>query len=212
MYSGVEILKQEQKDNTTLLEKVRLRRSVLEQIDQPIVMETNGGFGKVWSQVYRDIEVGIVFDKDAEKAEFLAEQRPTWAVYECDCVMALQNGIGAELPINLLDVDPYGQSWEIISAFFGTPRAIAPTLHVVVNDGIAQNLQRKTGWKVKSLAPMVERFGNNLYSNYEQICQLMMEEKAAQAGYRLSRWHIEKVSTGRSLHNYHYWAELISPQ
>jgi hypothetical protein len=198
----------EQRDNSTFLSKLKIRRSALAQVKAPIIMETNGGLGKLYTQLYRDCEPGIVFEKDPKKADILAQQRPGWRVYECDCVNAIAQGIGADLAVNFLDVDPYGEPWSILQAFFERDRSRAETLHVVVNDGITQLLQTKGAWAVKVFEPIVERFGNDFYRDYEQVCQIMMQEKAALAGYSLSRWYITKAKTTGSLHNYHYWAVL----
>lgn len=202
----------EQRDNSTFLSKLRLRRSALAQVQNPIVMETNGGLGKLYTQLYRDCETGIVFEKDAKKADVLAQQRPEWRVYECDCVSAIAQGVGTDLAVNFLDVDPYGEPWSILGAYFGSDRAFTPELHVVVNDGITQLLQTKGAWAVKVFEPIVERFGNDFYRDYEQVCQVMMQEKAVQAGYSLNRWYITKAKTTGSLHNYHYWAVLSLTQ
>ena len=45
---------------------------------------------------------GAVFETDAKKAVTLLKQRPTWAVYESDCVWSLHNGVASHLDINLL--------------------------------------------------------------------------------------------------------------
>ena len=171
-------------------------------------METNGGLGKLYSQVYRHCETGIVFEKDSKKCDVLAQQRPHWAVYETDCITAIANDAGNHLEVNFLDVDPYGKPWSILDAFFSSDRPRVPLLNVVVNDGITQKLQMKNAWAVKVFEPIVERFGNDFYRDYEKVCQIMMTEKAAQAGYCLNRWFIKRASTGKSLHNYHYWAVL----
>lgn len=198
----------EQKDNSTFLAKLRIRRSALAQVQTPIVMETNGGLGKLYTQLYRDHPTGIVMEKDTKKADVLARQRPEWRVYEADCVSAIAQGIGADLAVNFLDVDPYGEPWSILGAYFGSDRLFPPVLNVVAHDGITQLLQTKGAWAVKVFEPIVERFGNDFYRDYEQVCQIMMQEKAALAGYSLDRWYITKAKTTGSLHNYHYWAVL----
>lgn len=197
----------EQRDNSTFLAKLRIRRSALAQVQSPIVMETNGGLGKLYTQLYRDYP-GIVFEKDAKKVDVLAQQRPEWRVYEADCVNAIAQGVGADLAVNFLDVDPYGEPWSILGAYFGSDRLFPPALNVVVHDGITQLLQTKGAWAVKVFEPIVERFGNDFYRDYEHVCQIIMQEKAALAGYSLSRWYITKAKTTGSLHNYHYWAVL----
>src|SRR5678815_1224206 len=95
-----------QKDNTSLAGKVAIRRSLLGQLAQlgqaPIVLETHGGIGAIYRRCYSMVPSGVVFEKDPRKAEILAGQRPTWAVYESDCEKAIAAGAGAHLLICLL--------------------------------------------------------------------------------------------------------------
>ena len=45
------------------------------------------------------------------------------------------------------------------------------------------------GWSVDSLIGIVTEYGNSaLYENYLDICQEILQKKAAQRGYALSRW------------------------
>ncbi|MBL1176887.1 hypothetical protein [Pantanalinema sp. GBBB05] len=194
------------KDNSTYWQKVRLRRSALAQLANPVVMETHGGFGKLYQACYSKLPNGIVFEKDSKRTDALALQRPTWAVYEGDCVAALAAGVGAHLEINLLDVDPYGEPWSAIAAFLNSDRPRADVLHIVVNDGGRQSVQISGGWDKKVYQPLIERFGNGLFRNYLEGCQILMHEKAAQAGYTLSRWH--SYYCGHSKQMSHYWAVL----
>lgn len=179
-----------QKDNTTLARKVLLRKNLLKELDDaPVILETHGGYGEVWKKVYSNIKRGIVFEKNPKKAEALAKQRPSWAVYECDCINALRHGVGSHLPVNFVDCDPYGQPWPVLDAFFTSCRPFTNTLAVVVNDGLRQKLKMNGGWSVDSLIGIVTEYGNSaLYENYLDICQEILQKKAAQRGYALSRW------------------------
>lgn len=177
------------KDNSTYLLKTSLRKNLLRLIDKPIVMETHGGYGAIWNQCYMDVSLGVVFEKDPDKTRALAVQRPTWAVYECDCEAALLAGVGAHLPVNFLDCDPYGEPWPVLDAFFLSKRPFPETLAVVVNDGLRQKLKMNGGWNVASLEEVVSKYGNAaLYKNYLEICREMLQEKASQQGYKLTRW------------------------
>jgi len=152
-------------------------------------METHGGYGAIWNQCYADVSSGVVFEKDPAKTQVLAVQRPTWAVYECDCEGALLAGVGAHLPVNFVDVDPYGEPWPVIDAFFRSNRPFPEALGIVVNDGLRQKLKMNGGWNVGSLESAVSRWGNNaLYKNYLDICKELLQEKASQRGYTLTRW------------------------
>lgn len=177
------------KDNTTFRRKLRLRRLALRVLGQtPVVMETHGGYGRLWLECYRDVVDGVVFEVDGHKADTLAEQRPSWAVYQADCVTALAGGAGAHLAINLLDVDPYGEPWPVLDAFFASERPRPNRMVVVVNDGLRRNVRFGFAWHVGSLAPIVERYGNDLFDRYLEACEEIMQQKAAQAGYAVSRF------------------------
>lgn len=177
------------KDNSTLHLKAQLRTNLLKLIDNPVVMETHGGYGAIWNQCYSHLAHGVVFEKDPDKTSVLAVQRPSWAVYECDCVTAIAAGVGAHLPVNFLDIDPYGEPWPTIDAFFQSERPFPPTLGIVVNDGLRGKLQVSGGWDVGSMQEVVQKYGNKyLYSNYLDVCQELLKEKAGQRGYTLTRW------------------------
>ena len=176
------------RDNSTFRQKVALRRLTLKHVGAPVVMETHGGLGKIWSACYRTVLDGVVFEKKPERAGFLARQRPTWAVYEADCVAAVRGGAGAHLEVNVLDVDPYGDPWPAIGAFFESERPRAPAVYVMVNDGLRQGVRMCKAWSCGTLAGMVERFGNDLHGVYLDVCQELMKEKASQAGYGLARF------------------------
>jgi len=162
---------------------------LLNEIDNPVVLETHGGWGAIWRRCYSKIEQGVVFEKNPEKAGALAIQRPTWAVYEADCVYAIGVGVGAHLPVNFVDVDPYGEPWPVVDAFFGSSREWPDKLAMAVNDGLRQKLKTNGGWNVASLAGVVAKYGNAaLYEHYLDICQELLQDKAAQVGYTLRRW------------------------
>lgn len=180
---------QHKQDNSTLRLKVQLRRNALREISDPVVMETHGGWGRIFECCYRQLPTGVVFEKLPEKAARLAAQRPTWAVYEADVVRALASGVGAHLPVNFLDLDPYGEPWPAIAAFFSSARPFAPRLALVVNDGLRQKLRMNGGWHVASLERAVARRGNAaLYRDYLDVCRELVAEQAAKAGYAIKRW------------------------
>lgn len=151
-------------------------------------METHGGYGVIWQRCYSDIADGVVFEKDPDKTRILGIQRPTWAVYECDCIAALGAGVGGHLPVNFVDIDPYGEPWPAIDAFFQSERPFPPTLGIVVNDGLRKRLMIKA-WDVASMESSVARYGEKgVHGRYLEICQELLKEKASQRGYTLTRW------------------------
>lgn len=176
-------------DNSTEKQKVMLRRSALRLLEEaPVVLETHGGYGTLYRSCYQDVRMGVVFDMERDKARALARQRPTWAVYHGDCIPALAQGAGAHLSVNVLDLDPYGNPWPTMRAFFESERPWPERLVVVVNDGLRQKIQRSGGWDMVSVAPMVGHFGNDFRARYLEACQWYLKKIAAQAGYGLSRW------------------------
>ncbi len=194
------------KSNTTFKEKAALCRTMMRRVKEPVIMETHGGLGRLWKACYRSVKEGVVFEKHPVRADWLALQRPTWAVYEADCVRALTSGVGAHLTINILDLDPWGDPWPAILAFFGSERPRADTLWVVVNDGLRQKVRMGGAWNVGTLQPMVARYGNALHGKYLEVCREMMEEKAATAGYSLISW--AGYYCGHAKQMTHYLAEL----
>lgn len=129
------------KDHSTLWSKVLLRRTLLQTVREPVVLETHGGTGRLYQRCYSDVPEGIAFERDRRRAQLLARQRPTWAVYHADCVRALAAGVGAHLLVNVLDCDPWGDPWPALRAFFTSRRPRAQELLVVVQDGLRQKVQ-----------------------------------------------------------------------
>lgn len=200
-----------QRDNATLPRKVELRRRAMRALTAAavptVVLETHGGLGRIGDACYRDVEEGIVFERDPEKAGLLARKRPTWAVYEGDCEAALAAGVGAHLAVTLLDLDPYGDPWPALEAYFGSPRPRAPRLEVVVNDGLRQAVKCGIAWRVESLRAIVQRRGNDLHADYLEVCRELLAESGARAGYRVAAW--AGYYCGARQNMTHYWATLL---
>ncbi len=196
------------KDNSTIAKKIGVRRAALRALcnEAPVILETHGGTGGIYREVYTEVWQGVVFETDAKKAEILAHQRPSWSVYEADCEKALRAGVGAHLTINLLDCDPYGDPWPVLDAFFSSERSFAEHMLVAVNDGLRQKLKMGGAWSTGSMSGMVARFGNDLQGIYLDVCEVLMAEKAAQAGYRLHRFN--GYYCGHAQQMTHYLAEL----
>lgn len=168
-----------------------LRRSLLSELsDPPVVLETHGGWGHVYGQLYYRLPPGVVFEKDPEKAAALARQRPTWAVYEADCETAIAAGAVDDWPFTFIDLDPYGEPWPAMDALFSRrDRDWPAALAIAVNDGLRQGIKMGGGWNVASLAGPIERHGNaGLYASYLDVARELLQEKAGQVGYTLARW------------------------
>jgi len=179
---------------------------MMRRIKDPVIMETHGGSGRLWKACYQSVERGVVFEKNPDWSGWLALQRPTWAVYEADCVRALRDGAGAHLTVNVLDLDPWGDPWPAIFAFFDSERPRAATLWVVVNDGLRQKVRMGGAWNVRTLQAMVSKYGNDLHDKYLEICREMMQQASARAGYSLASWAGYYCGHGRQMT--HYLAEL----
>lgn len=178
------------KTDDTYRQRVLVRQIGLKCLSQerPVVLETQGGDGRLYRACYVSVVDGVVFEKHEAQAGFLARQRPTWAVYEGDCVEAIRAGVGDHLACNLLDVNSDGDPWPAIGAFFESERPRPARMGVVVNDVLRRKLKRGRAWTIEALQEMVERFGNDLYGVYLAVCEELMQQKAAQAGYRVSRF------------------------
>lgn len=195
-----------QVDNSTFRYKAALRRRALAKIDIPVVLETHGGAGKLYRAVYAHIEHGIVFEKDERKAELLAGQRPTWAVYQADCDAALASGAAAWLPANVIDLDPYGEPWPTLSAIMQSERPRPSRVALVVNDGLRLKIKMSGASTVKSMIDAVAVFGNDCYDNYLEVCHFMTRKIVAHAGYRVR--HFEGYYCGYNQQMTHYLAVL----
>lgn len=195
------------KDNSTFREKVAIRRHALQAINtDPVICESHGGTGKLYRALYAEISSGMVIEKDQAKFKLLIHQRPTWSVYRGDSERVISAGCGAHLPINFLDLDPYGTPWPVLDAWIDSPRPKAPRLIVVVNDGLRQKIKLGGAWSVGGFEEVTQRFGSDIYDQYLAVCQWLMQQKAAQAGYTLSRF--EGYYCGHNQAMTHYLAVL----
>lgn len=175
-------------------------------MDRPVVLEAYAGKGKLYDHLYRDFSHGAALEKNEQKAAYLARQRPSWKVYECDSVAATKAGLLADQPFSFIDIDPYGSSWDFIDAYFCTHQAWPERAVLAVNDGLRRNIKLGTAWKIKVLAEAVRTFGSDLYDIYLSVCRWMLEKKAAEVGLTLSGF--EGFYAGHAKQMTHYYAVL----
>jgi hypothetical protein len=197
-----------QKDNSTFEQKKRLRLVMLRKIEKPVVMETHGGIGKLYASCYSTIRDGVVFERDPAKADFLAHQRPSWAVYRCDVVRALRAGAGAHLDINFLDLDPWGMIWPTLDAYFSSKRQFPGRLGIVVNDGLRQNLKMHGAWANKSMQGIVSKYGNDsMFKRYKEVCREMLADRVIRQGYVIEQWASYYAGSQK---NMTHWAAVLA--
>ena len=196
------------KDNRTLLEKSHLRKEMLARLEsEPCLLETHGGNGELFLRCYADVQEGAVFETDPKKAVTLLKQRPTWAVYESDCVWSLHNGVASHLKVNFVDFDPYGGAWNVIEAFFKSERPRAEKLIVVVHDGVRMSLKRFGGGRINFFSDLVTEVGEiELYENYLSICEELLFKIVSDAGYKAQEFggFYSKADSDQT----HFFAEL----
>lgn len=199
-----------QLDNASLRQKSMLRQTALRLLgdETPVILETHGGHGDIWSILYSRVENGVVFETDPDKAVELAVQRPTWSVYEADCEPALRHGAGSHLVFNYVDVDPYGSCWQTLRAYFGSQRSFPARTVLVVNDGLRMKAGIGAAWESGILEPFAARYGNHavwrLYPTV--IVRELLDEAIAPAGYGVTL--LESYTTGRGEKLVHFLAVL----
>jgi len=198
----------ESQDNKTFLEKSHLRKLILEKVDDPVILETHGGRGELFRRCYPHVKTGLVFETDPQKAEVLVAQRPNWAVYESDCVWALENGVGDHLKVNFIDADPYGQAWHVLQAFFGSERPRADRVMLVVHDGVRNRIGRFGASDIDVFQPVIERIGEiQLHREYLDVCVEMLVEIVSEAGYTVEGFNGFYSKQDRN--QTHFFAELV---
>jgi hypothetical protein len=206
MSSGA--LKWSPRDNSTGREKIRLRQRLLASYQRaPRVLETHGGWGRIFERVWwKAAPDGVVIERDEKKCAHLSRQRPTWRVYEGDSAAALARGLAAELRFDVVDLDPWGSTLPHLEALFHHRRLFGPRLDLIANDGARLKTKLGGAWSVKAFAPYVAKFGNDLFPVYLDVLKLAVEDHAKAAGFRIARW--EGYYCGHADDLAHYWAHL----
>jgi hypothetical protein len=195
------------KDNSGIKDKIALRKRAIEQIKKHtgdlVVLDAYAGSGKLYERFYRGM-LGVAMDSSEEKCAYLANQRPTWPVYECDAPAAIAAGIASNIPFSIVDIDPYGDPWPCISAFLDSDRQRSETFVLAVNDGLRQSIKMGIAWRVRSMHDAVMEFGTDLNDRYLEICRWMIEKKSHATGYSLVGF--EGFYGGHAKQMSHYYA------
>lgn len=201
-YAGVTL----QKDNSTFPQKRADRIEALKWLAEPSrILEAYGGYGVLFRACYVGSKRGLVFEREERKANALARQRPTWAVYRCDAAV----GVGAvwlDVPFNLIDVDPYGSAWVFLDAYFAAERVRPDRMVLVVNDGMRHHLNIGA-WDVYSLRGVVKRYGNKLHAIWLEVCKEMLTEKADGIGFDVARFGGYYCGAGHAMT---HWVALLT--
>jgi len=162
--------------------------------------------GRLFESCYQAAS-GVVFEKNPLRAEFLARQRPHWIVYEANCKLAIEAGFVADLPISVIDVDPFGAPWGVLAAWFLSHRNKQPRLDVVVNDGLRLRLKLNTAWSTIGLEAEVGRYGGKaVYDKYLEVSREKIEELAKPCGYTLREF--TGYYCGHNKDMTHWWAQF----
>lgn len=170
------------------------------------LLETNGGFGRLYERAYYDRPHGVVLEKDEPKAAHLSRQRPTWRVYCCDSAAALEAGIANDLAFGFIDLDPYGSPFDILDAIFTPSRLLADRLQLVVNDGMRNKTRMRGEWHVRALRPVVEKYGVGICARYIECARELVEAIVARSGFKVTRWIGWYAGARQDMT--HYWASL----
>jgi hypothetical protein len=178
-----------------------MREILLKEIENPIVMETHAGFGKLYERLYSHVEQGVAFEKDENKCAVLAIQRPTWSVYNNDSQQMLGAGVGLHIPVNFFDVDPYGDPWPTVDAILTNADRLQDKFGLAVNDGLRRFIMLGRGWKC-SVAEYIVRHGSQAAQKYPDICREIMIDKFGRAGVTLSKWAVHSSGHGGQMTNY----------
>lgn len=182
--------KPERQDHSAWALKVQLRQSLLAQLalPQPVILETHGGLGTLRASCYRDA-TGVVCEQDPARCRSLEQQRPGWEIVCGDSTALLRAGLASQTAFDLLDIDPHGQPWPTLEAFFWSVRCFPPVLGLVVTDGLRQHIQYQQGRNVHGMEPYRAKYGRYTWHNYLVICRERLGDIVARAGYRVTAWH-----------------------
>ena len=195
------------RDNSTATGKHRLRRRVLAECnEEPTVLETHGGWGRAFERVWYRTAPGMVIEKDEDRCAHLAQQRPTWSVYQADSTAALAAGLGQSRRFDIVDIDPWGMALPVLDAFMTPQRAYPDRWHLVVNDGGRLKMRVAGAWHVKRIAHIVQRIGNDIHRVYLEVLQQCVTELADSIGFAVT--HFEGSYQGDAQVMTHFWARL----
>jgi len=190
------------KDNGSKFIKQAMRAKLLAKIDSPRILEAYGGKGELGKALYLQYP-GVVFEQDGGKAQYLAEQRPSWAVYDGDCVKAMAAGIGFHLRPNFLDFDPYGSPWPAIRAAFTQKNNLDDFVGVVVNDGLRRFAMLGRAWKSIDLAEYAKKLGNQgVHKQWFAVVRDIFNCVVGDAGFSVREWAIKSAGAGGQMTHY----------
>ncbi len=165
------------RDNSSLPLKLALRREALAACKRkpPFVLDAFAGLGEMHRALYSDLN-GVAIDNDPNRAGLLPFARPTWTCLDADAVSAIENGLLAQYDFDLIDLDPYGNPWPAVLAVIASIRR---EVVLIVTDGMRSKIRISDGFAIKSIAPMLQRFGASLHDRYLDACRWRLENEGA---------------------------------
>lgn len=197
------------RDNSTFINKIRLRNRVLADCkSNPVILETHGGFGRIYERTWWHASSGVVIEKDDKKAQHLCRQRPKWAVYQGDSEAAIDVGLCRNIQFDIIDLDPWGSTIPLLSALSKPGRQFPDRWHLVANDGGWLNAGLGGAWSMKGLEKFVGRDGNHFtQERYREVLKEIVGEFSDKIGFEVAFWFIHRPENTYRL--MHYWATLV---
>ncbi len=115
------------------------------------VLDLHAGAGEMYRAAWCRFEGGTCVLADADDAASAARMRPTWACFEGNGERFLSAGMAADVPFDVIDIDPGGEPWPCVHAWATSERVRAPVTHLIVGD--AYRHKRNASAPSRTLVP-----------------------------------------------------------
>jgi hypothetical protein len=133
---------QAKKHNSKVAHKLLVRQRVAGLLGNSAeILETFSGEGLMYDGCWSMFS-GACIDSDAAKARDSARSRPRWRTYCGDTGRALSAGWLSSVAFDVVDIDPYGEPWPYVRAFFDTERAMPDQWWLILTDGYWPQMNR----------------------------------------------------------------------
>ncbi len=195
------------KDNSTFFEKTELRRRIIKAERPRMILETHGGFGRIYDACYRGMR-GAVCEIKKDAAGVLAMQRPEWAVYCGESEKIIRSGLMTCFPFDFIDLDPYGEPFTILEAIVAG--GLGERVRVVVNDGLRNKIKVGGAWNCGVMKEIVADFGNQLNAKYLAAAQEKTRRILDRGGFKMSGFKGYHCGHANDMTHYTFTAERKS--